>query len=255
MTNQQAQSMRLSGKKALVTAAGQGIGKASAIAMAKAGAQVIASDINIKLLQQLQVEHPEIQIKVLDVLNNEAIQELSTSIDTIDILFNCAGFVHHGTILDCTDDEWDFSFNLNVKSMFHMNHAFLPKMLQNGGGSIINMASIASSVKGAPNRFLYGATKAAVIGMTKSLAIDFITQGIRVNAIAPATVESPSWEERVRSQGNGDPEQTRRAFIARQPIGRIGKAEEIAALVVYLASDESSFTTGTVQIIDGGWSI
>lgn len=247
-------SLRLAKKTALITAAGQGIGKASAIAMANEGAEVIATDINVDALQKLKKSHPHIQVHELNVLDEHAINAFAHTQGGVDVLFNCAGFVHNGSILSCREKDWDFSFNLNVKSMFHMCKAFLPAMVEQGGGSIINMSSVASSVKGAANRFVYGASKAAVIGMTKSMAIDFIKQGIRVNAIAPGTVESPSWEQRVQSQGD-DPEKTRQEFIARQPIGRVGKAEEIAALAVYLASDESAYTTGTVQVIDGGWSI
>lgn len=245
---------RVKGKLAFVTAAGQGIGRAAALALAAEGATVIATDINAENLALLANENKNITTRVLDVLDKEKIYAAAESIGAVDILFNCAGFVQHGTILDCSEKDWDFSFNLNVKSMFHIIKAFLPACLKKGNTSIINMSSVASSIKGAPNRFVYGATKAAVIGLTKSIAIDFVKQGIRVNAICPGTVHSPSWEQRVQSQGD-NPEKVRQEFIARQPLGRIGTAEEIAALVVYLASDESGYTTGTINIIDGGWSI
>lgn len=238
---------RLAGKTALLTAAGQGIGRATAEAFIREGAEVIATDLNEGLLQGL-----ECRTEGLDVTDKAAIVSLIESLPKLDVLFNCAGFVHHGTILDCTDEDWDFSVNLNTRSMFWTMQAALPKMLEGGGGSIVNMSSVASSIKGAPNRFIYGATKAAIIGMTKAVAADFITQGVRCNAICPGTVHSPSWEARVSAAA--DPEQAKRDFIARQPLGRIGTPEEIALLAVYLASDESAFTTGTTQIIDGGWS-
>ena len=247
-------SDRLKGKVAVVTAAGQGIGRAAALSLAAAGAKVIATDINNESLETLAAECHEIQVNRLDVLDEQQIIAFAKQANVIDILFNCAGFVHHGSILDCSNQDWDFSFDLNVKSMFQMVKAFLPTMLNNGGASIINMSSIASSVKGLPNRFVYGASKAAVIGMTKAIASDYAKQGIRVNAICPGTVDSPSWEERVQAQG-GDINEVRDAFIARQPIGRLGTVEEIAALVVYLASDESAYTTGAIHIIDGGLSI
>jgi len=243
----------LQGKKALLTAAGQGIGAATAIAFANQGAQVFATDINESLLQKLAAGVPGVHTHRLDVRNSQAVDSLAAELGAIDILFNCAGFVHQGTILDCSEQDWDFSFDLNVKSMYRTCRAFLPAMLAAKKGSIINMSSGASSIKGAPNRFVYGATKAAVIGLTKSLAADFIRQGIRVNAICPGTVESPSLEERIASLG--DIEKARKEFIARQPMGRLGKPQEIAALAVYLASDESSFTTGQIHIIDGGWTL
>ena len=246
-------SARLKGKKALLTAAGQGIGAATARAFAAEGAQVYATDLNDQLLQKLAAELPGIQTRKLDVRDIEAVNALAAELGAIDILFNCAGFVHQGTILDCSEADWDFSFDLNVKSMYRTTRAFLPAMLAAKKGSIINMSSGASSIKGAPNRFVYGATKAAVIGLTKSLAADFIRQGIRVNAICPGTVESPSLEQRIAALG--DVEKARKEFIARQPMGRLGKPEEIAALAVYLASDESSFTTGQIHIIDGGWTL
>jgi 2-keto-3-deoxy-L-fuconate dehydrogenase len=246
-------SGRLPGKKALLTAAGQGIGAATARAFAAEGAQVYATDLNDQLLQKLATELPDIQTRKLDVRDTQAVNALAAELGAIDILFNCAGFVHQGTILDCSESDWDFSFDLNVKSMYRTSRAFLPAMLAAKNGSIINMSSGASSIKGAPNRFVYGATKAAVIGLTKSLAADFIRQGIRVNAICPGTVESPSLEQRIAALG--DIEKARKEFIARQPMGRLGKPQEIAALAVYLASDESSFTTGQIHIIDGGWTL
>jgi 2-keto-3-deoxy-L-fuconate dehydrogenase len=246
-------SARLNGKKALLTAAGQGIGAATARAFAAEGAQVYATDLNDQLLQKLATELPGIQTRKLDVRDIQAVNALAAELGAIDILFNCAGFVHQGTILDCSEADWDFSFDLNVKSMYRTTRAFLPAMLAAKKGSIINMSSGASSIKGAPNRFVYGTTKAAVIGLTKSLAADFIRQGIRVNAICPGTVESPSLEQRIAALG--DVEKARKEFIARQPMGRLGKPEEIAALAVYLASDESSFTTGQIHIIDGGWTL
>jgi 2-keto-3-deoxy-L-fuconate dehydrogenase len=243
---------RLSGKRALVTAAGQGIGRAAALAMAKEGAQVFATDINEETLAELKQDaEGSLETSVLDVLKRDTVQEAVARANP-DILFNCAGFVHHGTILDCTDEEWDFAFNLNVRAMFDMIRACLPAMIDRGTGSIINMSSAVSSVIGAPNRFVYGASKAAVIGITKSVARDYITTGVRCNCICPGTVESPSLHERLRA--TGDYEAAMKAFVARQPMGRIAKAEEIAALVVYLASDESAFTTGQPHIIDGGWS-
>jgi len=244
---------RLQGKKALLTAAGQGIGAATARAFANEGAQVYATDINEPLLQKLAAEIPGIQTRKLDVRDTQAVNALAAEIGPIDILFNCAGFVHQGTILDCNESDWDFSFDLNVKSMYRLCRAFLPAMLEIKKGSIINMSSGASSIKGAPNRFVYGTTKAAVIGLTKALAVDYVRQGIRVNAICPGTVESPSLEQRIAALG--DVEKARKEFVARQPMGRLGKPEEIAALAVYLASDESSFTTGQIHIIDGGWTL
>jgi 2-keto-3-deoxy-L-fuconate dehydrogenase len=242
---------RLEGKIALLTAAGQGIGRATAEAFIREGATVIATDLNPELLQGLNAD-----TRKLDVLNKQEIIDLVNSLETINILFNCAGFVHHGTLLECTDNDWNFNFNLNARSMFWMMQAVIPKMLQQGQGSIINMSSVASSIKGVPNRFVYGATKAAVVGMTKAVAADFVTKGIRCNAICPGTVESPSWKERVVGQAKLagiSEEESKRAFIARQPMGRIGKPEEIAALAVYLASDESAFTTAQTHIVDGGW--
>lgn len=238
---------RLTGKHALVTAAGQGIGRATAEAFIREGAEVVATDVRADLLQGLGC-----RTEVLDVTDKAAIVGLMGALPQLNALFNCAGFVHHGTILECRDDDWDFSFNLNVRSMFWTIQAVLPGMLAGGGGSIVNMASVVSSLKGAPNRFIYGATKAAVIGMTKAVAADFVAGGIRCNAICPGTVRSPSWEARVAA--SEDPEGARQAFVARQPMGRVGTPEEVALLAVYLVSDESAFTTGTAQIIDGGWS-
>ena len=248
-------SGRLKGKKTLITAAGQGIGRSTVLAFAAEGAHVLATDINPKSLDLLKKEFQEfatnIETYLLDVNNLKAIQQLAEEKDAFEVLFNCAGFVHHGTVLDCEESDWDFSFELNVRSMYRMIKAFLPAMLKSGGGSIVNMSSVASSVKGLPNRFVYGASKAAVVGLTKSVAADFITQGIRCNAICPGTVESPSLQERIKAQG-GNYEEVLAAFLERQPIGRIGTPEEIAALAVYLASDESSYTTGTAWSIDGG---
>ena len=244
---------RLQGKKAVLTAAGQGIGAATARAFAREGARVYATDVNDQLLHRLAEELPGILTKKLDVRDSAAVNALAAELGPIDILFNCAGFVHQGTILECSEADWDFSFDLNVKSMYRTCRAFLPAMLDAKKGSIINMSSGASSIKGAPNRFVYGTTKAAVIGLTKALAADYIRQGIRINAICPGTVESPSLEQRMAALG--DVEKARKEFIARQPLGRSGKPEEIAALAVYLASDESAFTTGQIHIIDGGWTL
>jgi 2-keto-3-deoxy-L-fuconate dehydrogenase len=243
---------RLEGKRVLATAAGQGIGRATAIAMAEEGAKVFATDINDKTLAELAgLGHPNIETFVLDARSDASVKE-GVARAAPDVLFNCAGFVHAGTILDCTDEEWDFGFDLNVRSMLRTIRAALPGMVERGVGSIVNMSSVASSVVGAPNRFIYGTTKAAVIGLTKSVARDFVTTGVRCNAICPGTVESPSLHDRLRA--TGDYEAAMKAFVARQPMGRIGRAEEIAALAVYLASDESAFTTGQACVIDGGWS-
>ena len=244
---------RLENKRTLITAAGQGIGLSTALAFANEGAEVVATDINPDTLNSLSNEIPRIETRLLDVTKPEEIQQAAKEIGPIDVLFNCAGFVHHGTILDCEENDWEFSFNLNVRSMYRMIRAFLPAMLEAGGGNIINMSSVASSVMGLPNRFVYGASKAAVIGLTKSVAKDYIKQGIRCNAICPGTVESPSLQERIKAQG-GNLEEVRAAFIARQPIGRIGTPEEIAAIALYLASDESAYTTGVAFSIDGGMS-
>jgi len=245
-------SGRLTGKVALVTAAGQGIGKATALAMASEGAQVHATDLNPTLLAAFAGK-PNVTTRVLDVLDDAAIAATMEDLPPLDILFNCAGFVHNGSILDCTPKDWDFSFNLNVRAMYVTIRRALPKMLAMGGASIVNMASIASSIKGLPNRFVYGTTKAAVIGLTKAVAADFVTRGIRCNAIAPGTVDTPSLQERINAFP--DPLEARKMFIARQPMGRLGRAEEIAALAVYLASDDAAFTTGTTPLIDGGWSL
>ena len=242
----------LTNKRALVTAAGQGIGRACVEHFAAAGAEVVACDINGETLAKLDALDGITALK-LDVTDAEAITEVVAGLGVLDVLFNCAGFVGADTILDCDDAQWDLSFDLNVKAMFRLTRLVLPAMLKNGGGSIINMSSVASSIKGVPNRFSYCATKAAVIGMTKSVAADFITQGIRCNAICPGTVDSPSLHDRLRATGDYDKAITE--FIARQPMGRIGKAEEIAALALYLASDDSAFTTGQTFAIDGGWSV
>ncbi len=243
---------RLAGRTALVTAAGQGIGRASALAMAAEGAKVLATDINPASLDELdEAQMPSLETFVLDVRDDVSVREGTGGRD-IDVLFNCAGFVHHGKVLDCTDDEWDFAFDLNVRSAFRMIRAVLPGMLDRGSGSIINMSSAVSSIIGAPDRFIYGTTKAAVIGLTKSVAKDYVTSGVRCNAICPGTVDSPSLHERVAARG--DYATAMQAFVDRQPMGRIGTADEIAALVVYLASDESAFVTGQTHTIDGGWS-
>ena len=247
---------RLKGKRALVTAAGQGIGRASALAMAAEGAEVFATDINLDALSSIrEANHENIEIFEIDALNDESVSA-GVARTRPDVLFNCAGFVHHGTIMDASDDDWDFAFDLNVRSMLRTIKAALPGMLERGGGSIINMSSACSSIIGAPNRFIYGTTKAAVIGLTKSVALDYVAKGIRCNAICPGTVESPSWHERVDALAAqlGSKEEAMKQFVSRQPMGRVATAEEIAALVVYLASDESAFTTGHPHIIDGGWS-
>jgi 2-keto-3-deoxy-L-fuconate dehydrogenase len=242
---------RLDGKRALVTAAGQGIGRATALAFAAEGARVIATDINAGTLNALR--DGAIETRLLDVRDGAAIDAAARAIGNVDILFNCAGFVHHGSILDCPKDAWDFSIDLNLGSMYRMIRAFLPGMLATGRGNIVNMSSVASSIRGAPNRFVYGVTKAGVIGLTKSVAADYVARGIRCNAICPGTVATPSLEDRINAFD--DPVTARADFIRRQPMGRLGTADEIAALAVYLASDESSYTTGTAQIIDGGWSM
>ena len=247
---------RLAGKTAIVTAAGQGIGRATAEAFVREGARVIATDINPDTLATLR-QASGCQTERLDVLKPDAIAALAAREPEIDILFNAAGFVHAGTVLDCTEQEWDFAFDLNVRSQFRMIKAFLPGMLRKGGGSIINVASVASSIKGAPNRFVYGASKAAIIGLTKAVAADYVAQGVRCNAICPGTVESPSLRDRIAAQAKATgqtPAQTEAFFIGRQPMGRLGRTAEIAALAVYLASDDAAFTTGTTQVIDGGWS-
>lgn len=242
--------MRLGGKTAFATAAGAGIGLATVRAFAAEGARVIATDLNAAALAVLATEG--IETHALDVTDAAAVADMAARVGAVDILFNCAGYVHHGAILDCDEKAFDFSFGLNVKANYGVTRAFLPAMLANGGGSIVNMASAVGSMIAAPNRFVYGATKAAVIGMTKSIAADYITKGIRCNAICPATVDSPSLHDRMRAMG--DYETARAAFIARQPMGRIGRPEEIAALAVFLASDEASFITGQAIAIDGGWT-
>ena len=244
-------STRLSSKVAVVTAAANGIGRATAMAFAAEGARVIATDVNEAQLSEL-ADVPGIETQRLDVRDNAAILALAAANPTVNVLFNCAGYVHQGTILGCDDTAFDFSFEINVKSMYRMIRAFLPAMLAAGGGSIINMASVASTVIAAPNRFAYGASKAAVIGLTKSIAADFAGQGIRANAVCPGTIDTPSLQDRMRAQG--DAEQARRGFLARQPAGRFGTPGEVASLVVYLASDESVFISGIVVVIDGGWS-
>jgi len=246
-------SGRLAGKIAVITAAGQGIGRATAIAFADQGATVWATDINDSALATLAAERASIRARRLDVRDSRAVESAAAEIGAVDVLFNCAGFVHQGTILECTETDWDFSVDLNVKSMYRMCRAFLPAMLKAGRGNIINVSSGASSIKGVPNRFVYGATKAAVIGLTKSIAADFVRKGVRCNAICPGTVQTPSLDDRIAALG--DAEKARADFIARQPMGRIGKPEEIAALAVYLASEEASFTTGQIHIIDGGWTL
>lgn len=241
---------RLKGKKAFVTAAGQGIGRATALAFAAEGATVIASDIDAGKLKDLP---KNLATRRLDVTDGAAVAAMAAEVGALDVLFNCAGYVHHGTILDCGDGDWDFTIDLNLKAMYRMIRAFLPAMLAKGGGSIVNMSSSVSLIKAAPNRFVYGVSKAGVIGMTKSIAIDFIRQGIRCNAICPGTVMSPSLEQRIAAQGGSDA--VRKAFVDRQPMGRLGTTEEVAALAIYLASDESAFTTGTTHVIDGGFTL
>ena len=244
---------RLTGKTAVITAAGQGIGRASAEAFVREGARVVATDLDAGSLASLA----GCTTRPLDVTDGAAIDALAAEIGAVDVLFNCAGLVHGGTVLECSDQDWQRAFAVNATAMFHTIRAFLPAMLERGRGSIINMSSVASSVTGVPNRFAYGASKAAVIGITRSVAADFVAHGIRCNAICPGTVESPSLVERVRAQAraSGSTEADVRAqFEGRQPMGRLGRPEEVAALAVYLASDESAFTTGTVSVIDGGWT-
>ena len=244
---------RLENKNIVVTAAGQGIGRATAIAFSNEGANVYATDINETTLKSLNKEHQNIKVKRLDSTDNSAVEEFSNSLDKIDVLFNAVGFVHHGSILECDEKDWDFSFNVNIKSMYFMIKSLIPKMIKQKKGNIINVASIASSIRGLPNRFVYGSSKAAIIGLTKSIAADFIKDNIRCNAIAPGTVHTPSWEDRVKAFK--DPVQAKKDFIARQPMGRLGTPKEIADLAVYLASDESNFVTGVTHAIDGGMSI
>ena len=244
--------MRLAGKTALVTAAGQGIGRATALAMAAEGAQVLATDVNPALLETY-AGVANVKTATLNVLDKAAVHATVEGMARIDVLFNCAGVVHNGSILQASDDEWDFAFNLNVRAQYWMIQAVLPKMLAHGGGSIINMASVCGSLKGLPNRFIYGASKAAVVGLTKSVAADFVSKGIRCNAIAPGTVDTPSLGDRINSYD--DPVEARKNFIARQPMGRLAQAYEIAPIVVYLASDESVFATGQLFSVDGGMTI
>ena len=246
-------SKRLKGKNIIITAAGQGIGRATAIAFFNEGANVIATDINIETLATLSKEYPDIKVQKLDSTDKVEVEKFSLSLDKVDVLFNAVGFVHHGSILECEEKDWNFSFDVNVKSMYQMCKAILPLMIKQNDGSIINVSSCASSLKGFPNRFIYGTTKGAVIGLTKSIAADFVKQNIRCNSIAPGTVFSPSWQDRVNQ--SPDPVQAKKDFIARQPMGRLGTAEEIAAVAVYLASDDATFTTGTTISVDGGISI
>ena len=248
-------SAPLAGKRAFVTAAAQGIGRATALAFAEAGAEVIATDIAAARLATLK--HARLQVAALDVLDGAAVTAAANGAGAIDILFNCAGFVHQGTILEASEEEWDFGFDLNVKSMFRTIRAFLPGMLERGHGTIINMASVCSSVKGLPNRLIYGATKSAVVGLTKQVAADVVTRGVRCNCLCPGTVASPSLVERIEANATaaGSVEAARAAFIARQPMGRLGTPEEIAALAVYLASDAAAFVTGQALVIDGGLTI
>jgi NAD(P)-dependent dehydrogenase (short-subunit alcohol dehydrogenase family) len=244
---------RLVDKNIIVTAAGQGIGKATAIGFHNEGANVIATDLNKKSLANLKKDYPNIKVQILDSTDNSAILEFVKALEKVDVLFNAVGFVHHGTILDCKEKDWNFSFDVNIKSMYFMCKAILPLMIKQNAGSIINVSSCASSLKGFPNRFVYGTTKGAVVGLTKSIAADFVKKNIRCNSIAPGTVFSPSWEERVNN--SPDPIQAKKDFISRQPMGRIGTAEEVASMAIYLASDESTFTTGNTFSVDGGISI
>jgi 2-keto-3-deoxy-L-fuconate dehydrogenase len=244
--------MRLNGKSALVTAAGQGIGKASVLAMAREGAKVLATDRDPALLKAYE-GMANVETAVLDVLDKDAIGKLVQGMAKIDVVFNCAGVVHNGSILQANDADWEFAFNLNARAQFWMCQAVIPKMLENGGGSIINMASVCGSLKGLPNRFIYGASKAAVVGLTKGIAADFVAKGIRCNAIAPGTVDTPSLQERINSYA--DPVQARKDFVARQPMGRLAQADEIAPIILYLASDESVFATGQLFAVDGGMTI
>lgn len=239
--------LRLKGKTCLVTAAGQGIGRSSALRLAQEGARVIATDINPRLLETLD----GIETAMLDVTRSDDIAEFYRAVGPVDVLFNCAGIVHSGTILDCSNSDWDLAFDLNVRAMFHMIKGALPGMLETGGGSIINMSSVASSLKGVANRCAYASSKAAVIGLTKSVAADFVARGVRCNAICPGTVDSPSLQDRLHA--TGDYQGALHDFVSRQPMGRLGRTDEIAALVAYLASDEAAFVTGQTHVIDGGW--
>jgi 2-keto-3-deoxy-L-fuconate dehydrogenase len=243
---------RLQNKTALITAAGQGIGLATAKLFIEQGATVIAADINAEALQRVKAEMPAIQTVALDVTHAEQVNAFCASLARLDILFNCAGYVHAGTVLECSEEEWDFAHELNVKSMYRLIRGVLPVMIKQQSGSIINMASVASSIKGVPNRFVYSTTKAAVIGLTKAVAVDYVQHGIRCNAICPGTVHTPSLENRMKA--SGDFEQAKAQFVARQPMGRLGTPDEVANLALYLAGDESSFTTGATHVIDGGWT-
>ena len=243
---------RLKGKRAFITAAGQGMGRAAAEAFAREGASVWATDVSARLVESL-AGSPGITARALDVTDGAAVEGVAREAGTVDVLFNCAGFVHHGTIMECAEKDWDFSFDLNVKSMYRVTRALLPGMLGQGHGSIINMASIASSLRGIPNRFAYGATKAAVLGLTKAIAADYVQKGIRCNAVCPGTVDTPSLQDRINALP--DPVAARKAFIARQPMGRLGTTDDIIPLLIYLASDESSFATGVAFSVDGGMTI
>lgn len=245
--------MRLKDKRIIVTAAAQGIGRATALAFEKEGAKVIATDINLEKLEELKKDSPNIEIKLLDATNKQAVENFAETITEVDILFHAVGFVHHGTILDCSTDDFFNSININVYSAYLMSSTLLPKMLEQKKGNIIIVSSAASNVKGAPNRFIYGTTKAALNGFVKALAADYVKSGIRCNAILPGTVETPSWNDRVNMAN--DPTQARKDFIARQAMGRLAQPEEIASMAVYLASDESAFVTGTLNLIDGGWTL
>ncbi|MEK6365448.1 MULTISPECIES: SDR family oxidoreductase [Burkholderia] len=244
--------MRLEGKVAVVTAAGAGIGQAAVLALAREGAQVWATDVKPELLKSFEGV-ANVQTAPLDVMNRAAIDGFFAGLPRVDVLFNCAGFVHNGTILEASDEDWDFAFDLNVRSMFWTIRAALPAMLKNGGGSIVNMASVASSIRGLPNRFVYGTSKAAVIGLTKAVAADYVLKGIRCNAISPGTVDTPSLQQRINAYD--DPVAARAAFVARQPMGRIARADEIAPIVTFLASDDAAFVTGQTYSVDGGMTI
>jgi 3-hydroxybutyrate dehydrogenase len=245
--------MRLKDKKIIVTAAAQGIGRATALAFEREGAKVIATDINIEKLEELKKDNPNIEIQLLDATNKQAVETFAETIEEVDILFHAVGFVHHGTIMDCSSDDFFKSVNVNVYSAYLMSSSLLPKMLKKKKGNIVIVSSAASNVKGAPNRFIYGTTKAALNGFVKALAADYVRDGIRCNAILPGTVETPSWNDRVNMAE--DPIQARKDFIARQAMGRLAQPEEIASMAIYLASDESSFVTGTLNLIDGGWTL
>ena len=247
-----AMSGRLAGKTIFATASAQGIGRAAALAFANEGGRVIATDKNSDLLAALEGESPNIQTRLLDVTDADAIGEIAADLGAVDVVFNCAGYVHNGTILDCDEADWDLSFDVNIKSMYRIIRAFLPAMIDAGGGSILNISSVASSITAAPNRFAYGATKAAVIGLTKAIAVDFVGKNIRCNAVCPGTVDSPSLNERMAAAG--DYEGMRAKFLERQPMGRFARPEEIGALCVYLASDEAAFATGQTYTLDGGWT-